>query len=71
MKVEMGRDGLWAASGNGNLRPITTFAGTRREAMRLYAEVYVAQKEEEYAYEQSMSHLADCSYGSPYGSDMG
>ena len=59
MKVEQGPEGIWCASGNGNLRPIVAYSHTRKEAVRLYGEAYMEQLAQEYEYEQSMSHLAD------------
>jgi len=61
MLVEQGKDSIWCASGNGNLRPIAAFGDTRREAMHHYTEVFLGQQGQEYAYEQAMSHLSDIS----------
>ena len=69
MKAEKGKDGVWCAGGKGYLRPIATFASTRREARKLYAEVYQTQQSEEYHFCESMSHLAEISYGE--GRDLG
>jgi len=61
MIVEIGKDGLWCASGSGYLRPIATSAPTRKEAMKMYAEAHYEQQVQEYAFCESMSHLTDIS----------
>ena len=61
MIVQIGKDQQWCASGSGYLRPIATYAPTRAEAMKLYAEAHYEQQSQEYAMEQSMSYLADVS----------
>ena len=72
MRVEQGKDGIWCASGNGNLRPIVAYSHTREEAVTLYEEAFRAQEGEEYEYEQSMSHLADINGPEgAYGEDLG
>ena len=59
MKTEIGIDGRWCASGKGYMRAIVTFASSRKEAKKLWAEVFQAQKSEEYHFCESMSHLTD------------
>ena len=72
MRVEQGKDGIWCASGNGNLRPIAAYSENRSEAMKMYAEGFLNQQHEEYAYQQSMGHLADInSPEGAYGVDEG
>lgn len=63
MITQLGNDGIWSASGNGNLRPIAAFGDTRREAMQHYAEAFLDQEGEEYAYVASMEHLSDIHTG--------
>lgn len=58
MKIKAGKDGIWCASGNGNLRPIAAHGDSRAEAWRMYAEAFGEQQREEYHFEQSMSHLS-------------
>lgn len=65
------RTGNWVASGKGYLRPIVSEAETSVEAVAGYKAQYTRQMSEEYAFEQSMSHLSDVATGQPYGSDEG
>ena len=62
---------VWVTAGRGYLRPIITEAHTRRASMEAYVDVINDQKDEEYAFEQSMSHLTDQMDGETYGEDLG
>jgi hypothetical protein len=58
MIVELGKDGIWCASGR-YIRPIAAYAPTRKEAMKFYAEAHYNQQCQEYAMYESMSGLVE------------
>lgn len=63
--------GCWVAAGNGPLRPIVVESDCRAGAVKAYGEAVHNQMADEYAMEQQMAHLADCTEGQPYGEDLG
>jgi len=72
MIAKRSNDGIWMVATQGALRPIVAEADTMHKALLALAEMVHAQKAEEYAMVQSMSHLADVSYGQgAYGKDWG
>lgn len=71
MIISQGNDGRWCAFERGPLRPITADGPNRLSARNACLDMLQAQLAEEYAYAESMSHLADCAAGSPYGEDLG
>lgn len=68
MTLTANSDGSFSAFHPGALRPIVVEADTWPRALLILAEAVHEQEAEEYAYCESMSHLADVADGS-YGLD--
>ena len=73
MKIIRGKDGKYCASQTGDMgRAMAASGNTRNEAVSELLVMICEQRAECYAHEQSMSHLADVTYGEgAYGEDMG
>ena len=73
MMVSKGRDGRYSAMQMGDMgRTVVADGKTIGEAMKECAHMLHLQTAECYHHEQSMSHLADTTYGEgAYGSDEG